>query len=51
MVVNQISRISLEDLSYWQENLKKIPQEVYMYTTEIDELADRITKILGSTNY
>jgi len=44
-VVDALSGISLDDLARWQENLSMIPREVYMYTTETDELKSALEGI------
>ncbi len=41
-VVESIADISLTDLATWQENLRNMPPEAYVYTTESDQLKSMI---------
>jgi len=46
-VVDKICKIGLDDWLLWQGNMSILPREVYMYTTEGDELAQAIRGIVG----
>jgi succinoglycan biosynthesis protein ExoL len=45
-VVDALSKITPSDLARWQENLAKLPRDVYVYTTEGDELADALKELV-----
>lgn len=45
MVVNELSRITSDDIYGWQDNLSKLPRKVYIYTTEIAELKNTLRGI------
>ncbi|MEA3467603.1 MAG: hypothetical protein U9R57_05180 [Thermodesulfobacteriota bacterium] len=41
-VVDELCNIKPCDLEFWQDNMKTLPEEVYIYTAEIEELGDSI---------
>jgi succinoglycan biosynthesis protein ExoL len=43
--VDEISKISRDDISRWQGNISRLPPRIYLYTTETDELGDFMKKI------
>jgi succinoglycan biosynthesis protein ExoL len=45
-VVDVLSGISPGDLTHWQDNLSKLPRNVYVYTTETDELKNALEGIV-----
>ena len=45
MIVNALSKITPDDLNIWRNNMTKVPPEVYLYTTETDDLAKALKKV------
>ena len=43
--VDELSRITSDDIYGWQDNLSKLPHKVYIYTTEIAELKNTLRGI------
>lgn len=46
-VISKIEQISIKDLNYWKINMENVPQDVFVYTTEIEELKKSILQIIG----
>ncbi|MDH3614641.1 MAG: hypothetical protein OES10_15350 [Gammaproteobacteria bacterium] len=44
-VVKRIAAITTEDLDTWTRNVTALPRSVYVYTSEVDQLAKEIRKI------
>ena len=49
-VVDALTAISPDDLARWQDNLSRLPHEVYVYTTEGDELASALQGLVDLDN-
>lgn len=47
-VIDEIRSIQLEDFMRWQDNLIALPERNYLYTTESEELATEILRIIRS---
>jgi succinoglycan biosynthesis protein ExoL len=45
-VTDVLSGIKLDDILRWRENISKVPQRVYLYTTEIEELRKALEDIV-----
>ena len=45
-VTDVLSGIKLDDILRWRENISKVPQRVYLYTTEIEELRKALGDIV-----
>lgn len=46
-VISKIEQISSKDLNYWKINMENVPQDVFVHTTEIEELKKSILQIIG----
>ena len=44
-IVDSLRKITSDDLNKWQENIAKVPPEVYLYTTETEELEKALRAI------
>jgi succinoglycan biosynthesis protein ExoL len=48
--VEALSKITRDDLTRWQENISKLPRDVYVYTHEGEELATLLTELVEKSN-
>ena len=46
-IVKTISTITPDDLIRWQENIVRVSREVYLYTTETDDLTKALKGFAG----
>ena len=45
-IVDALSNITPEDMDLWRKNLAKVPPEVYLYTTEAEDLGKAIRDVV-----
>lgn len=46
-IVDALSNITPEDMDLWRKNLAQVPPEVYLYTTEAEDIGKAIRDVVG----